>query len=124
MAVKKEIKKPSDEGFCLPMRKTMKLKPVFAILVLVFSTQAYTADIEAGKKRALVCAGCHGTDGISLIPTYPNLKGQKAAYTAKQLRDFKKRIRKDPVMIAQATSLSDQDIDNISAYYESLGKKK
>lgn len=117
------IRQPAFFGFLFVVEEAMKLKSILSILVLVFSSQAYTADIAAGKKRAMVCAGCHGPDGISFIPNYPNLKGQKAAYTAKQLRDFKARKRVDPVMIAQANSLSDDDIENISAYYESLGKK-
>ncbi|TQV88550.1 c-type cytochrome [Aliikangiella coralliicola] len=102
----------------------MKLQFLISLFIISFaSTAATAADIEAGKKRAAVCIGCHGPDGISFIPTYPNLKGQKAAYTEKQLRDFKAKKRIDPTMIAQSMSLSDADIKNIAAYYESLGKK-
>ena len=73
--------------------------------------------------RAAACAGCHGPDGISFVPNYPNLKGQKAAYLVKQLNDYKSQVRKDPIMNGQAAALSDADIANIAAYYESLGKK-
>lgn len=102
----------------------MKLKlSLLLTAVTLLAGHVGAADIAAGKSKAAVCAGCHGPDGISFIPTYPNLKGQKAAYTVKQLQDFKSKKRADPVMMAQAASLSDADIKNIAAYYESLGKK-
>jgi len=77
-------------------------------------------DVEAGKAKAATCAGCHGADGVSFIPMYPNLKGQKAAYTAKQLKAFRDKTRVDPVMGGMASALTDADIENLSAYYESL----
>jgi len=102
----------------------MKIKSIILLVVAIFSSGHLTAaDIAAGKAKAAVCAGCHGPVGISFIPNYPNLSGQKSAYTAKQLRDFKSGLRKDPIMAAQAASLSDADIVNISAFYESLGTK-
>jgi len=77
-------------------------------------------DVEAGKAKAATCAGCHGADGMSMIPNYPNLKGQKAAYTAKQLKAFRDKTRADPVMAGMASSLTDADIENLAAFYESL----
>lgn len=102
----------------------MKLKLSIILATLFMSvTPAMAADIAAGKAKAGVCAGCHGPDGMSFIPNYPNLKGQKAAYMVKQLKDFKSKTRKDPVMAGQAAALSEEDMINISAFYESLGKK-
>ena len=99
------------------------MKSLLILLASVLVTvPASAADIEAGKKKTAVCAACHGATGISMIPMYPNLKGQKAAYTVKQLKAFKSKQRVDPVMAAQAASLSDDDIANIAAYYESLGQ--
>lgn len=77
-------------------------------------------DPAAGQAKAGVCAACHGVDGISMIPMYPNLKGQHAAYLAKQMKDFRSGTRNDPVMGAQAKLLSDQDIENLAAYFASL----
>ena len=92
-----------------------------ATLALSFSTFTNAAgDAAAGKAKVAVCAGCHGVNGISLIPMYPNLAGQKATYTAKQLRDFKSKKRNDPVMAGMVATLTDADIDNVAAYYESL----
>lgn len=95
-----------------------KLLLTLALSTLPFLTVA--ADIEAGKAKSVTCAACHGPAGISIIPTYPNLAGQKEQYLVKQLKDFRAKIRKDPVMSGMAASLSDQDIENLAAYYASL----
>ncbi|WP_196139773.1 cytochrome c [Aliikangiella sp. G2MR2-5] len=102
----------------------MKLKVIVAAAVVAMSSSAvFAADVAAGKAKAAVCAGCHGPDGISFVPNYPNLAGQKAAYTEKQLKAFKDKTRVDPVMNGQAAALNDADIKNLAAFYESLGKK-
>jgi len=54
------------------------------------------------------------------VPTYPNLAGQKEAYLAKQLKDFKSGKRNDPTMKGMVMALSDADMDNIAAYYAGL----
>ena len=74
----------------------------------------------AGKAKTATCAGCHGPKGISMVPMYPNLAGQKEAYLVKQINNFKEGVRKDPTMNAMVKPLSDEDIANISAYYASL----
>lgn len=85
--------------------------------------QAQAADIEAGKAKAsTICAACHGANGISANPMWPNLAGQKDVYIVKQLNDFKSGARKDPVMAPMAAGLSDDDIANVAAYYASLGQ--
>ncbi|RLV59919.1 cytochrome c [Parashewanella curva] len=95
-------------------------KIILLALACAVSAPALSADIAAGKAKSMMCAACHGTDGMSMIPMYPNLKGQKAQYLEKQLRDFKSGARKDPTMAPMAMPLSDADIKNISAYYASL----
>ncbi|MCK5335448.1 MAG: cytochrome c [Gammaproteobacteria bacterium] len=101
------------------MKRTLLSLATVAILGLS-STAMAAGNAAAGKTKAASCAGCHGVKGISAIPTYPNLAGQKAAYTAKQLKAFKSGARKDPTMNAMAKPLSDADIANIAAYYASL----
>ncbi len=81
---------------------------------------AIAGDAAAGKAKSAVCAACHGADGISPMPDYPNLKSQKAKYIVKQLKAFKDGTRKDPVMSPMAMPLSDSDMANLAAYYESL----
>ena len=58
--------------------------------------------------------------GISAIPTYPNLAGQKEAYMVKQMKAFKDGTRKDPTMNAMAKPLSDADMANIAAHYAGM----
>ena len=93
---------------------------VAAIALAGAMGSAVAGDAAAGKVKAAVCAACHGADGISLIPNYPNLKGQKEAYIVKQLNAFKAGTRTDPVMSPMAAPLSDADIANLAAYFSGL----
>jgi cytochrome c553 len=77
-------------------------------------------DAAAGKTKAATCAGCHGANGISANPLWPNLAGQKDAYLVKQMKAFRDGTRNDPMMSPMAKPLSDADIDNLAAYYSSL----
>lgn len=88
--------------------------------LMFFSAGSIAGDAAAGKAKAATCNACHGANGISAVPNYPNLAGQKSAYTAKQLKAFKAGERKDPTMNAMAAPLSDADIANLAAFYESL----
>ena len=99
--------------------KSYIVKPLEFVLATV-SLTSFAADIAAGKAKANMCAACHGADGTSMVPMYPNMKGQKAAYLVKQLQNFKAGKRKDPVMAPMAAPLSEADIANLAAYYESL----
>lgn len=99
----------------------MKKVFLFAIAaVAAFSTQVQAADIEAGKAKAATCAACHGANGISAIPTYPNLAGQKPAYIVQQLKAFKSGERNNAIMKPMATMLTEADMVNVAAYYASL----
>ncbi|NIV17633.1 MAG: c-type cytochrome [Woeseiaceae bacterium] len=75
---------------------------------------------EAGKARSLTCTACHGQEGISANPLWPNIAGQSATYTVSQLEAFKTGKRQDPLMMPQAMMLSEDDIRNLAVYFESL----
>lgn len=98
------------------MKKMMTAVAVTALM----SSSAFAGDPAAGQAKSAMCAACHGAMGISAVPMYPNLAGQKEAYIAKQLRDFKSGARKDAVMAPMAMSLTDADVANVAAYYASL----
>jgi cytochrome c553 len=87
--------------------------------------QAAAAKPDASKGQAIVtkvCAACHGADGNSPSPANPSLAGQPAEYIARQLVAFKEnKERKNPVMYAMASPLSNEDIQNVAAY---LGAQK
>ncbi len=105
----------------------MKKLAILALLVAGFMSSAYGAgDAAAGKEKAAACGGCHGADGNSLVPNFPKLAGQHAAYLTKQLADFKSGARKDATMAPMAAPLSEQDIADVAAYFasqpQSVGK--
>lgn len=92
---------------------------VFAAVGLA-TQPIFAADVNAGKAKSVTCAACHGNNGISMIPMYPNLAGQKEQYLVLQMKAFRDGERKNMVMSAMATGLSDTNIVNLSAYYASL----
>ena len=105
----------------------MKLAATFATLALtcaIFVQPALAAgDAERGKPMAYTCLGCHGIDGYrNAYPSYrvPKLGGQKATYIATALKGYRDGMRKHPTMVAQASSLSDQDIEDLAAYLSTL----
>ena len=92
-----------------------------SMLTIMGSTAASAAgDAEAGKAKALACGACHGQQGVSSNPLWPNLAGQHEAYLAKQIRAFRDNDRLEPTMIGFVATLSDQDIDDMAAYFASL----
>ena len=70
--------------------------------------------------KVALCIACHGTDGYSTIPGYPHLAGQWAVYTAKALRDYRNKKRPNVVMQGIAATLTDEDIEQLAAYYETI----
>ena len=101
------------------MKKVIGLSALGLAAALSVSS-ASAADIAKGKQLSATCASCHGANGISHSPLWPNLAGQKAAYLEKQLKDFRGDVRKDPMMSMMAKPLSDEDITNLAAYFASL----
>ena len=101
----------------------MKIKALVVIVFTLFhlsvGVQA-AGDAAAGKAKSTLCAACHGADGTSPMDIWPNLKGQKYAYLVKQIKAFRDGTRKDPSMQPMVANLSDEDIENLAAYYSSL----
>jgi cytochrome c553 len=79
--------------------------------------ESATADPVAGQSKTVVCGACHGPDGNSLVPIFPNLAGQGERYLLKQLREIKDGKRVVPEMTGLLVPLSDQDLADIAAYY-------
>lgn len=80
-------------------------------------------DVNAGAQKAATCLACHGAEGKSAVPLYPNLAGQHAPYLLHSLQAYKKGERSGgqaEVMKAFVAGLSDQDMEDLSAYYSSL----
>lgn len=97
------------------------IKPL--LLITAFLMPAATmaeGDAAAGKTRSTVCAACHGAEGISPNDLWPNLAGQKFGYLVKQMKAFRDGSRSDPMMSPMAAGLTDEDIDNLAAYFSGL----
>jgi len=104
----------------------IQFSPLLVIAGLALASTHVQADslvdgsIEAGKARALTCTACHGPEGNSVSPLWPNIAGQNANYLLAQMQAFKDGSRVDPLMSSQAMMLTDEDMANLSVYFESL----
>jgi len=102
----------------------MKYLAAAALLLLGTSGGVVAAgDPAAGETKAAACAGCHGADGNSINPIWPNLAGQGSNYIAKQIHDFKAGRREDPLMTGMAMAVQDADVDDVAAYFASKSVK-
>jgi cytochrome c553 len=98
--------------------KASQIGVIVLALSGLISFAANAADAEAGKAKSAVCAACHGADGNSSNPMWPSLAGQHASYIYKQLSDFKAGRRINASMSGMVAGLSDDDMKNLAAYYE------
>ena len=99
--------------------------------MLVFALACFTplgvlagGDTAAGKTKAneAGCVTCHGQDGNGVSPRTPNvpkLAGQYASFLAQALKDYKTGKRVNAIMSGFAANLTDEDRENIAAYYAS-----
>jgi len=90
------------------------------ILALSIASVAHAGgDPEAGKAASAVCAACHGADGNSAIPTNPILAGQYESYLVQALKAYRSGARQNAIMAGFATALTDQQIEDLAAYFSS-----
>lgn len=88
---------------------------------VLLASIAQAANPAVGQQKyEATCAACHGTQGISIAPIYPNLAGQKEEYLAAQMKAFRDGTRQNPIMQPMAKGLSDTDIANIAAFVSRL----
>lgn len=87
--------------------------------LMVSATVSAAGDAAAGKTKSAPCAACHAADGNSTNQEWPKLAGQSRQYLIKQLKLLKTKARISPLMNPQAAALSDQDIEDLAAYFES-----
>jgi len=104
------------------MRKISTLIALAALSSSISFTAVAAGDAAAGKGKTATCAACHGAEGISTNDIWPNLAGQKTGYLVAQLKAFRDGQRANPMMAPMAAALSDADIDDLAAYYSSLGQ--
>jgi len=109
------------------MKNTLILAVALAAAPMLSMAQEVKGDAGAGAKKVAMCIGCHGLPGYqSSFPSVykvPKIAGQNAKYIAAALGGYRSGDRKHPSMRGIAGSLSDQDIADVAAYYEALGKE-
>ena len=89
-------------------------------LALILSSQAQAGgDPVRGQSKSTPCQACHGPDGNSPNPNFPNLAGQQATYIVQALKDYQNGNRKNAIMAGLAAPLSEQDRQDLAAYYSS-----
>lgn len=99
--------------------KTGAIAALFSMLVLMNWSAWSAGDAEQGRQKSQTCAACHGPDGNSTNPAWPNLAGQHASYIVNQLKAFQNGERKNPQMSPMAVGLSEADMADLAAYYAS-----
>ena len=97
----------------------MKLHTLVAASIALVSVSAFAAsgDAEAGRKKSQACQACHGANGMSVSPDFPNLAGQNEDYILHALRHYKNGKRKNPIMQGQVANLTPKDMMDLAAYF-------
>lgn len=99
-----------------------------SLFLLVFAFWSNTVDAAGdpiiGKSKAIICIGCHASDGNSDNPDYPKLAGQVASYLSKQLNDFKSGARVEEHMSSMVEAITVADIPHVAAYFSSQKRKQ
>lgn len=113
----------SNESGINLMARWLVNTPSLQVLVLVLAAigamNAHAGDAAEGEKKAATCAACHGADGVSQIPTNPILAGQYPSYLEQALKDYRSGNRQSAIMAGFASQLSDQDIEDLAAWFSS-----
>lgn len=96
-----------------------------AVLALAASAAPALAkgDIEAGKAKSIVCQACHGADGNAVDPQYPRLAGQYRDYLERALHEYRDGGRDNAIMLGFAKPLTDQEIEDLAAFFSALPGK-
>lgn len=93
--------------------------------LLASGAASAAGDPVAGQKKAYTCLGCHGVDRyVNVYPSYhvPFIAGQNQEYLISALKAYRGKQRAHQTMQANAGLLSDEDIDDITAWFSSVGK--
>jgi cytochrome c553 len=110
------------------MKRALISTVLLAVLSIAHAQDAKPGSAAAGEKKAASCIGCHGIKGYQAsfpeVHKVPMISGQGAKYIAASLAAYKKGDRKHPTMRAIAASLTEQDIADLSAFYEQHGGKQ
>ena len=100
------------------MKPLFKLSgKLFVCVALSLTTAAFAGDINAGEEKSQPCTVCHGQAGNKPIADNPILAGQSRKYLLYTLRAYKSGARPNPIMAAQVSALTDEDLQDLAAYF-------
>ena len=105
------------------MKRALTLLSFGISLALASGPLLASGNIDNGKTKAAACVACHGADGNSVDPQYPRLAGQYNEYIQQALHEYKDGRRGNAIMKGFAAQLSDQDIEDVAAYFSSMPTK-
>ena len=103
------------------------MKRLIFLFLFCLPLSSFAIDLENGEKQARSCALCHGIYGQGTPgPASPRLAGTPAGYMVKEMEAYLNEERINPRMViaADLQRLSEEDIDDIAAYYESINLEK
>ena len=101
------------------MKRVLMMIAAAALVLGAVSTVQAAGDVDAGKAKAKKCASCHGADGMGKGDN-PAIAGKDAAEFVKMMSDYKSGIKENKMMKMATKKLSDEDIENLAAYFGSL----
>ncbi len=101
----------------------ISMKFTYAVVTAIIALCITSIDASSNEIAKGQCAACHGPDGNSINPEWPNLAGQHPKYTVQQLEAFKSGTRTDPSMSAMVANVSSDDMVAIAAYYAGQAPK-
>ncbi|MCW5700002.1 MAG: cytochrome c [Rhodospirillales bacterium] len=87
---------------------------------VIAANPSHAGDAAAGRKKASACAVCHGQDGLGVRPDVPHIAGQSEIYMRAQLEKFRSGERTHQEMNIIAGDLTDEDMDDLVAYYSAI----
>jgi len=101
------------------VRGALALVAAAALSSPAMAAGSLVGDAAAGQAKAVTCGACHGADGNSAVPNFPKLAGLGEKYLLKQMKDIRSGLRPVAAMAGQVDNMSDQDLADIAAFYDS-----
>jgi len=101
------------------MNHGIHLKWLLLAGLLITGQAMAVGDPSRGEQKSQPCQACHGKHGESSAPNFPKLAGQYASYLTQALHEYRDGTRKNAIMPAFASQLSDQDIEDLAAWFSS-----
>jgi cytochrome c553 len=101
------------------MNRTLLTATIIVASLGIASAAQAAGNAEAGKAKSATCVGCHGATGQGVAPN-PAIAGKPEAQFVQALKDYKSGAKPNPVKRGLTAALSDQDMEDLAAYYASL----